>query len=519
MSSTAEQRTLLVHDGDGMPVVARHWRRHDARADHELAALGRAQGDHVTRLLDVGITDDGGLAALLERCPRGDLAALLRERDAFSAGELVTLIAPLAQALARLHDVGVAHRRVTAQRVLFDASGAPQLAGFGGAELFDEGLPPAHLERLDGVIADRSAMTALAAAVAERVPGGTGRRAGALIDEAARDVDDPLRALARGLFALASGSPIRFPVDAVGEVPGESLAEAVAPPAGSPTDDARSPRRPASSPLARATSVARPPRRRATVPPRRGRRRLDAPRAAVRDTRTPRRRARPSGAVASAVVPSLLDGAPVAAITAHARSGAIRLASTRRGRIAMALGATALLTVIALVAIPAPSSGDAGGGTTVGSGPDVRPSAPADASPSATAAEATTARESRHGTADVTRRGEGEAVTGADALAATSALLTARTECLRELDRTCLTAISEPGSSARHDDLALLARLDAGAATEADRRQVTLQAQSVGGDLGGAVVIVLTPDSEPASLLVMRGEAGWRIRTYQGAAG
>jgi hypothetical protein len=37
--------------------------------------------------------------------------------------------------------------------------------------------------------------------------------------------------------------------------------------------------------------------------------------------------------------------------------------------------------------------------------------------------------------------------------------------------------------------------------------------------LGDSVLIALGPDSRPASVLLMKGEAGWRIRDYIAGTG
>ncbi len=86
-----------------------------------------------------------------------------------SDGEAVTILAPLCLAVAELHRVGVAHGRLLAGSVLFDEAGAPVLASFGDAELFGEmpsgaeevSLAPALLTQQPAVAADLDALAAL----------------------------------------------------------------------------------------------------------------------------------------------------------------------------------------------------------------------------------------------------------------------------------------------------------------------------------------------------------------------
>ena len=62
-----------------------------------------------------------------------------------------------------------------------------------------------------------------------------------------------------------------------------------------------------------------------------------------------------------------------------------------------------------------------------------------------------------------------------------------------EADRAALDALVADGEQP--------ALLDAASATIVER-------------LGDTVLISLGPDSEPASVLLMKGEAGWRVRDY-----
>jgi hypothetical protein len=73
--------------------------------------------------------------------PGGSLAALLARRGALTPGEVVTVIAPLAQALAAAHDCGRGHGAITADAVEFTAEGRPLLTDAGLARRLE--LDPA----------------------------------------------------------------------------------------------------------------------------------------------------------------------------------------------------------------------------------------------------------------------------------------------------------------------------------------------------------------------------------------
>jgi hypothetical protein len=107
-------------------------------------------------------------------------------------------------------------------------------------------------------------------------------------------------------------------------------------------------------------------------------------------------------------------------------------------------------------------------------------------------------------------------VAGDDPLAALPALLSRRTDCFRELSQLCLGDVDEPGSSALEADRVALAALQSQA-----RQPVIISAEGAGivERWGDSVIVALAPHSEPASLLLLKGEAGWRIRDYIAAPG
>lgn len=72
---------------------------------------------------------------VLDLATGGSLAALLARRGTLDPAEVVTVAAPLAQALAAAHAAGLIHGDVTAANVVFTAEGMPLLADLGMALL------------------------------------------------------------------------------------------------------------------------------------------------------------------------------------------------------------------------------------------------------------------------------------------------------------------------------------------------------------------------------------------------
>jgi len=106
-------------------------------------------------------------------------------------------------------------------------------------------------------------------------------------------------------------------------------------------------------------------------------------------------------------------------------------------------------------------------------------------------------------------------VMGDDPIAAAVSLLELRDRCFRELSVICLDDVAQQGSSALATDQAAMRETQNGAElplplpADAERLSIVEQA-------GDAVLLEWkTPaQNQPASLLLMKGEAGWRIRDY-----
>ncbi len=74
---------------------------------------------------------DGRVAVVMPHLLGGAVDALVRHRGHLSPGEVVTVLAPVASALGRLHDLGVVHGDVSPGNVLLDLDGRPVLGDLG----------------------------------------------------------------------------------------------------------------------------------------------------------------------------------------------------------------------------------------------------------------------------------------------------------------------------------------------------------------------------------------------------
>lgn len=384
-------------------------------------ALATVQHEHVVRL--AGLVDLGsrGVGVLLPRLGTTTAQALLARRRVITAGEAVTLVAPILLALLHLERRGLDPRvRLTAAAglddILFDARGAPLLTSLRVVALDDpRPLEPAAVAR---------------ALVAEVLAATHGGRAGSrrileTLCEAEASIDELLEVV----FELDEPAPLEGAQDPAVHPEPE--------PAGS-----------GGSPAAAPTTT--PVRRLAA-----------GTLAALRQTR-PRVWAGAAALVVSSVVGLIVVGAPSSGPPASATASVSASASV---------------------------STSAGGGARSATSPAASPAS----SP----------------TAD--REAETAAVlAGDDADGAARVLLRLRAACLEALDSECLAGVDEPGSpalladTAAVDDPALLADLP-----------VPVEVRSVVNRLGGAVLYAAAShaDDEPASVLVTRTEAGWRVRT------
>lgn len=417
LGSGSRAEVFLGHAGTGSPRTAAIKVFHTSTTSESIAAevraLSAASHAHTVALRDLSTGEDGRPVLVLERLELGSLGHLLTTRATLSAGEAVTVLAPLAAAVGAIHGSGVAHGRITAARVLFRESGAPVLCGFGHATSGEE-----------GVEADNRALALLAEGVLERVDG-----TGSLRDWLASLVRFPRgfsEQLSARVFDLAAAEPVRFDADPVGTelVPARALG-------------ARSPviepveLEPAQTQMAQAQ---------------------------VAQTQ---------------MAQTELDPTPIARLRMFLQLYQARIPERFRRPRYLAIAAGALTLVIAIAVVP---SGE----------PAAVPVAP-------TAASSVPALDD-------------------DPVEAFGILVATRNECVRDLSVLCLDAVLQQGSAAMDDDIALIQSIEKGAGGEAvlEARNVILEER-----MGDAALVGYTGiNGQPASALLVKGEAGWRIRSY-----
>jgi len=415
----------------------------------ELAVLSRELPAHCAKLLDVAQAADGRPLFVLSRVDRGSIGRLVHMRGSITAGEAVTLVAPLALVLSELHARGIAHGAIGPRTVHLTQQGEPVLIGFGHATLFPAMASAATRAGIAAVSADRIGLARIASMILSTVAGPPeGRRPLELVDwiELASASEEFPSELAGRLFEMADPAPIDFSTRRLE-------------PAGG--DNERS-RQSAAGPLHIPVAV---------VP------------AVDHSSSTPVPGRRSGRWNAHADV--FLGGNPVEQFRQ-------RLARTlsvvpRRVWLVLAVLAFAALTFLFLAqdTTEVPAGRPLDGDTNIAS--------------------------------DSASDGVGNAAAPEtdDPIEAVAAILEARSRCLELLSVLCLESVDHPGSSAMQGDRDLIAALIGGTA---DAPTI----QYLPGDfrlverLGDAALVELGPQSQPASVLIIRTEAGWRLRELLG---
>ena len=399
----------------------------------ELSALGRVQLPHFVRLLDVETAEDSRPVIVLERVSGGSAAALIRDRDSLEKGEVVTLLAPIADGLTSLHRSGVAHGRIGVPNLHIGGSGEPVLLGFGNATLFDRDGSIAAIDADPAAAADRNAMAALAIALLARVrEAATDTAVVSLIDwieSTSREFEFCERLEAR-LFDLADPIPLDIERNA-------STVSRVPPRFGQPEQQSAEP-------------MAAP----------------DPPQA----------HGQHSISAASSWLATALQDNPIDL----ARARVIAFAKGVRKPFWFASGGVAIAFIVALSVLPQ-------GSKATLSTPVAEPTIVASAPPSVSVPS--------------------------DPLAAVPVLLAQRTRCLRDRSVACLDGVDDESSSGLAADTALVQELQAGGETPAGAT-VSAGAPFLIETLGDSALVGLGANSNPASVLLVRNEAGWRIRSY-----
>lgn len=98
---------------------------------------------HLVSIVGPALQDEG---LVMELVPGGSLAGLVQARGTLPIGEAVTLLVPLARALAHLHAAGVSHGDVAPQNIMFRADSSPVLIDPGSVRLPGQAPSPGGTE-------------------------------------------------------------------------------------------------------------------------------------------------------------------------------------------------------------------------------------------------------------------------------------------------------------------------------------------------------------------------------------
>lgn len=464
LGSGSRADVYLGHAGERNSTVALKVFRPEAgtgSVEREIQALSATPVGRLPSLVDVAALPDGRACLVLELLSGGSLGRRLAAADLLGPGEAVTILAPIAAALAAVHAAGFAHGRLVPSSVLFDARGRPVLAGLGALRE----LPPAGSARTGLLREEHSQFAMLVRNVFDRLDpaGEAARRAeelGAWFDGAGAGV--PFRPcldeLERRLFGWSPAEAVRLTrPDQGGEAAGQ----------GTRVDGARLRREALRTPEGRAVAG---------------------------DGRTPGTAPWTPGPAALHILDSgFLDLPALKGLLASWRE---RLRLRRRPLVVGGLVAAAA-TVLALTLLPAGDPASRGGAAG-----DAR--APSSASPTGRAAEGPS-------------KAEAGALAADDPVAALPVLLRLRAECLAGASVVCLDDVDQTGSAAMASDSYTVRLLQRGGsrtqALDAACCTLTLVERA-----GNSALLALAPragaagDSKPASALIIRGEAGWRLR-------
>lgn len=183
----------------------------------EASVLRSLDTPYVVRLRAM-LGDGADTVLVLDLATGGSLAALLTRRGSLDPGEVVTIAAPLAQALAAAHACGLVHGDVTPANILFTAEGMPLLADLGLARLAGAAVAGADgtAEYVDPAVAsggepDEAADVWALAAVCHHMLSGTPPHDGDTVDR----VLDAARAGSRAPLGLLAPSAPRALVSAI----------------------------------------------------------------------------------------------------------------------------------------------------------------------------------------------------------------------------------------------------------------------------------------------------------------
>ncbi|KRC49874.1 hypothetical protein ASE16_14460 [Leifsonia sp. Root227] len=533
----------------------------------EAAARREARSEHVVGVL-AGLPPDGSVETdrsgtveflMLEHAQGGTLSALLDRRRMVRADEAATILIGTASGLGALHEAGWAVGGLTADGIAFRPDGCPAVDGLRDARPLTDA----------DALSDRRAYRAIAERLCTLVPSPGGWRLLDAVDAAlsvpaphAGSNAGPWERAISGVLAVVEPGVVRLgeDVDAAGataagigaagmramggaarEVGAHGAGAAVESHAesapvvglGAGGEGSRTPRRTHGELVAAGLRVAADHARRSAV--RRDQQRrpeTDLGGAETLPHRSAASALSPLSAYepVAAVTDVLLDGRPVAHVTGRLRAWL----AVRKKLVAVAVAPVVAIGAV-LVLLPGPADADGAGAASdaVGAGgaSGTRSGAPAartgsgrsgpapederTSSPSSSPSSSSSSPSSPPSSSPPGVPGAAGAPVGGEPVEAAPVLLRARHACFaaKAREAACLNDIVQAGSPLAESDRAALdgavlaEGFDyAGAAVELMQRWGDAALVSVAPDRAR------TPKSEPASLLMVRSEAGWRLR-------
>jgi eukaryotic-like serine/threonine-protein kinase len=139
---------LATHLGLGQRVALKLLRTRDpslaTRLAREARAVAELRGEHVARMLDAGILEDGAPYLAMELLAGRDLGAYLVERGPLSVGEACACILHACEGLAEAHARGIVHRDLKPRNLFrthrVDGRPIVKVLDFGIAKRLDPGV-------------------------------------------------------------------------------------------------------------------------------------------------------------------------------------------------------------------------------------------------------------------------------------------------------------------------------------------------------------------------------------------
>lgn len=443
---------LRAEAPDGRRVVLRRRGSRSAVTPPVAEAVAFAQADHphVARLVDVFTGSTGELVLAFDDVGGDPLRSWLAARGRPETGEVVTLVVPVLGAVQHLARRGVALSALGVDDVEIDRRGAPVVVGLSGASAVGPDAESASLP-----VAAEFARSMVSRANRP----GVGDQAPSL---------DPttFESLVESVFDLGEAVPLSSVDASDGDLPARHDDETV--PTDEPSASAWWALLPENEVVDRVVAWLPGLRPQNVV-------------AGLRRVR-PGYRALGAGAV--------LVGAAALVLGTTATGGADPGEAVSGGAVAAGTSAEVVAT-----AVPSTPGHRSATDEPVPTGSPRHDSSTAGAPPDA-------------GRSRSTGESNEVAVLGDDAGAAATVLLRTRRDCLREATPACLAAVDQAGSPIALRDAMVLDD-----PSLAGDRTFAVELTGESSATGGTVLLEARgPDGEPASVLVMRTEAGWRLR-------